>query len=295
MSEFDFIENNTAREDMDSTEQKTATSFQDELRKNMRPKEDVEKEHEEYVRKEIEREKREMEAEAMLTLQKIKETLLQNVKAALYTTENGVTTVSCICDAPSRFLSQRFNSNSIQVDRNNRAFVLFRDPTLRYQRWDEFCVNPKYSQEYDFYSDALKQLAAEENISIEFFVSNISGSGTPKCSFPSNSRNVNISKGALRIQASSVISTESTENQTHPEQAADDEAKQENIPDTENNIQSANKRNQKSIGKIIAIIISVIFVHVVVGIICWNIEDLDLGIVLIIADILIGIYLVLKK
>lgn len=295
MSEFDFIENNTVREDTDSAEQETATSFQDELKNNMRSKEDVEKEYEERIRKDKERQKKEMEAEAMLTLQKIKNILLQNVKTALYTTENGVTTVSCSYDAPSRFLSHRWMSNSLQVDQNNKAFILFRDPFLRYQHWDEFCVDPKYCQEYDYYADALKRLAAEENISIEFFVRNVSGSGTPKCPFPSNSRDVNISKGVLRIQASTVISAEPTEDQNQPEQAAVDEAKQENIPDTENNIQSANKRSRKSIKKIIAIIISVIFVHVVVGIICWNIEDLDLGITLIIADIFIGIYIVLKK
>ncbi len=289
MSEFDFSENNTVQEDTNSTEQETATSFQDELRKNMRPKEDVEKEHEEYIRKETEREKREMEAEAMLTLQEIKERLLQNVKSALYSTKDGVTTVSCICDAPSRFLSQRFNSNSTQVNQNKRAFILFRDPTLRYQHWDEFCVNPKYSQEYDFYSDALKRLAAEENISIEFFVSNVSGSGTPKCPFPSNSMNVNISKGVLRIQASSVISTEPTEDKTQPEQAAVDEAEQEI------NVQTTNKRSRKSIKKMVTIIILAVLIHVVVGIICWNIEDLDLGISLIIADIFIAIYRILKK
>ncbi len=42
MSDFDSIENNTVREDTDPAEQETATSFQDELRKNMRLKEDVE-------------------------------------------------------------------------------------------------------------------------------------------------------------------------------------------------------------------------------------------------------------
>ena len=72
MSEFDFIENNTVREDTDSAEQETATSFQDELKNNMRSKEDVEKEYEERIRKDKERQKKEMEAEAMLTLQKIK-------------------------------------------------------------------------------------------------------------------------------------------------------------------------------------------------------------------------------
>lgn len=295
MSDFDFIENNTVREDTDPAEQETATSFQDELRKNMRLKEDVEKEYEARIQKEKEREKREMEAEAMLTLQKIKEELLQNVKAALYTTENGVTTVSCSYDAPSRFLRHRWMSNSLQVDQNNKAFILLRDPTLRYQSWDEFSVNPKYSLEYEFYSDALKRLAAEENINIEFFVRNVSRSGTPKCPFPSNSRDVNISKGVLRIQASTVISAEPTEDQNQPEQAAVDEAKQENIPDAENNIQSANKRSRKSIGKIFAIIILVILIHVVVGIICWNIEDLALGFVLFAIDVFLGVYLVIKK
>lgn len=58
MSEFDFIENNTVREDTDSAEQETATSFQDELKNNMRSKEDVEKEYEERIRKDKERQKK---------------------------------------------------------------------------------------------------------------------------------------------------------------------------------------------------------------------------------------------
>lgn len=289
MSEFDLNENNPLQEDTNSAAQETTTCFQDELRKNMRPKEDVEKELEERIRKEKEREKREMEAEAMLTLQKIKEKLLQNVKAALYTTENGVTTVSCSYDAPSRFLSHRWNSNSSQLAQNNKAFILFRDPTLRYQSWDEFYVTPKYTYEYDLYSDALKRLAAEENISIEFFVSNVSGSGTPKCPFPSNSRNVEISKGMLRIQASTVIHTEFTEDKSQPEQPTVDEAEQGN------NVPAANKRSRKSIKKTIVIIVFAVLIHVVVGIICWNIEDLDLVITVIIADIFIAIYHILKK
>lgn len=290
MSDFDSIENNTVRKDTGPAEQETATSFQDELRKNMRLKEDVEKELEERIQKEKEREKREMEAEAMLTLQKIKEELLQNVKAALYTTENGVTTVSCRYDAPSRFLRHRWMSNSLQVNQNNKAFILLRNPTLRYQSWDEFSVNPKYSLEYEFYSEALKRLAAEENISIEFVVCNVSGHGTSECPFPSNSKKVEISKGALCIRACTVISTEPS-----ADQAVINEVEQEKETAAEEKEQTNNKRSLKSIGKIFAIIILVILIHVVVGIICWNIEDLALGFVLFAIDVFLGVYLVIKK
>lgn len=290
MSELDFNENNPVREDTDSAEQETTTCFQDELRKNMRPKEDVEKEHEEFIKKEKEREKREMEAEAMLSLQKIKEELLQNVKAALYTTKNGVTTVSCLCDAPSRFLSHRPTNNSIELQRNNKSFILLRDPTMHYQKWDEFYVTPAYTQEYDLYSAALKRLAAEEKISIEFVVRNVSGYGTSECPFPSNARNVEISKGALRIRACTVISTEPS-----ADQAVINEAKQEDETATEENEQTNNRRSLKSIGKIIAIIFLVILIHVAIGIICWNIEDLGLGFALFAIDVLLGVYLVIKK
>ncbi len=289
MSEFDFNENTPVREETSSATLETTTNFQDELRKNMRPKEDVEKEYEELIKKEKERQRREMEAEAMLTLQEIKEKLLQNVKAALYTTKNGVTTVSCLCAAPSRFLSHRPMNNGTELQRNNKSFILLRDPTMHYQKWDEFYITPAYTREYDLYSAALKRLAAEEKISIEFFVSNVSGSGTPKCPFPSDSRNVNISKGALRIQASTVISTEPS-----AEQAAINAVEQEDGTATEENEQKTTHKKEMSGSAFIGLIL-VMFVFAVASFGWFSADNVVLGFIFIFIDIIIGFYLFARK
>ena len=79
------------------------------------------------------------------------------------------------------------------------------------------------------------------------------------------------------------------------DQAVINEVEQEKETAAEEKEQTNNKRSLKSIGKIFAIIILVILIHVVVGIICWNIEDLALGFVLFAIDVFLGVYLVIKK
>lgn len=290
MSEFDFNENHTVREDTSTAAQETMTSFQDELRKNMRSKEDVKKEYEERIRKAKEQEKKEMEAEAMLTLQKVKGMLLQNVKAASYTMKNGVTTVSCLCDAPSRFLSHRPRNNSMELERNNRSFILLRDPTMHYQIWDEFYITPAYTQEYDLYSDALKRLAGEENISIEFVICNVSRGGTSECPFPSNSKNIHISKGKLCIRACTVISTEQSSDRTH---AAINEAEHEDETATEDNEQITTHKKEMSVyGFIIYVLIILIFAAI--SLVCLCTDKTGLGYMFILIYLAMAAYLVLR-
>ena len=138
-------------------------SFQDELKQNLRTPEVVKKEN-------ADREYSARLTEAKLTLHDIKKALLQSAKDARYTTHNGVTTISCLCRIPQRFLRRRSENNGDQLRANQQKFVLLRDPDLIYRTWDTFEVEPRYSTEYHQYAAALKQVAAEENISIEFVI-----------------------------------------------------------------------------------------------------------------------------
>ncbi len=142
------------------TTQKSSMSFQDELRQNLRSPETVKQEN-------AQRENNARMAEASLTMRQIKAALVQSAKDARYTTQNGVTTVSCICQIPQRFLRRRRGDNGKQLRENNQKFVLLRDPNLIYRTWMDFDLEPKNSSEYWQYMSALKQLAADENISIE--------------------------------------------------------------------------------------------------------------------------------
>ena len=83
---------------------------------------------------------------------------------------NGMTTISCLCRIPQRYLRRRSENNGDQLRVNQQKFVLFRDPDLIYRIWDSFDVEPRYAAEYRQYAAALKQVAADENISIEFVI-----------------------------------------------------------------------------------------------------------------------------
>lgn len=138
-------------------------SFQDELKKNMRSPEEVNREN-------AEKAKEARMTEANLTLFDIKKALVNNAKDAKYQIENGITTVSCVCRIPQRFLSRRSINNSEQLRQNQQKFFLFRDPSIVYCTWECFEVEPKYSDEYHQYVQALKQLAAKENIQVEIII-----------------------------------------------------------------------------------------------------------------------------
>lgn len=141
----------------------TNMSFQDELKQNLRTPDVVKREN-------ADREYNARLTEAKLTLHDIKKALVQSAKDARYTTQNGVTTISCLCRIPQRYLRRRSENNGDQLRENQQKFVLFRDPDLIYRTWDSFDVEPRYASEYRQYAAALKQVAAEENISIEFVI-----------------------------------------------------------------------------------------------------------------------------
>lgn len=138
-------------------------NFQDELRKNMRSPEEV-------IRENIAKETEALMAEATLTLFDIKKALISNVKNAKYSTQDDVKTVSCVCKIPQRFLHRHSENNSEQLRQNQQKFFLFRDPSIVYCTWECFEIEPKYSDEYYQYVDALKKLATLENIKVEIII-----------------------------------------------------------------------------------------------------------------------------
>lgn len=139
--------------------------FQDELKQNLRTPEVVEKEKEE---KEYEH----ALSSATYTLYRIKERLIDNAKNAKYTLKNGVATISFVYTIDQKFFLKEEKDNSEEYHRNYRAPILFIDTNIKYRSWFYFRINPEYEHEYDLYMQALKKLAAEENINIECVVHN---------------------------------------------------------------------------------------------------------------------------
>lgn len=137
-----------------------SSSFQDELKKNMRTPETVRQEN-------AERERSSAMWEAQRTLETIKKLLLHKVQNAEYVKQNGVTSASCTCDINHRYLRKRSYNNGDQLRENQKKSFLFRDPNLIYRTWDVFDVEPKYVSEYNSFMSALREIAAKENIEIE--------------------------------------------------------------------------------------------------------------------------------
>ena len=143
-------------------------NFQDELKKNLRSSEVVKKENDEQ--------KTNFTLEtAKSDLRKIKSRLIESAKTGKYTVENGITKVTCIHEdywQINRYMRAGRLDNGKEIAENQKKFILFRAPNLVYCVWKTFQIEPKHSEEYYRYSAALKQLAAEENIQIEFVVHN---------------------------------------------------------------------------------------------------------------------------
>lgn len=172
-------------------------SFQDELKKNMRTPEEVNKEN-------ALKDKEARMTEASLTLSDIKNALVSSAKNANYSTENGVTKVSCICRIPQRFLCRRSINNNEQLRQNQQKFFLFRDPSIVYCTWECFEVEPKYSDEYNQYVQALKQLAAKDNIQVEIVIQD--DTDNKVYSFPNKLKRFYSVYCYLSVKATTVIS-----------------------------------------------------------------------------------------
>jgi len=146
--------------------QKEIVTFQDELKQYLRSPKEIEREK-------TERENNAMMTEATLMLYKIKRALADNAKKGEYTTQNGVTTLSCLCPINRRaYLRNRREDNMKEIKEDQQKFFLFRDSSLVYRSWECFDVCPEYRNEYNQYVAALRKLAAEENINIEIVIHN---------------------------------------------------------------------------------------------------------------------------
>lgn len=143
------------------------TDFQEELRRNLRSPETVAKEKED---EEIARQYKNAEFE----LSQIKNKLIESAKNAQYTVENGVTKVYCLYKPLGRssYLRMNVTDNMEQLVQDRKRLAIFRDPDLVLQSWRHFEVDPRWSDEYRLFSAALKELAARENIFVEFVVYN---------------------------------------------------------------------------------------------------------------------------
>ena len=146
-------------EEFDNTTESTL-SFQDELKQNLRTPEVVRNEKSSMQLKECQK-----QAEFVLTI--IKDMLMTNAQNAVYTQQNGVTTVSCIYNLPQYFLRRTHKNNSEQLRINRKTNFLLREPNLVYRSWDTFDVEPEYSFKYYLFIICLKELAKKDNIDIE--------------------------------------------------------------------------------------------------------------------------------
>lgn len=168
-------------------------NFQDELRKNMRSSEEVNRENAEKLSEAL-------MLEAKQTLSKIKEALINNVKNAKYLTENGITTVSCLCYISQRFLRRYSKSNSKELEES----LLFRNSKVVYCTWECFEIESKYSNEYYQYLDILKKIADQENIKIEIVIHDVKDNKL--YSFPIQLKRFYSIECYLSVSASTIIS-----------------------------------------------------------------------------------------
>lgn len=138
-------------------------NFQDELRKNLRTPEEVNKET-------AAKEKRAQMTAARQTLADIKSTLMSNAQNAKYSTQNGTTTVSCLYCISQHFLQRTSKNNSKELAQDLKKPRFPRRPKVVYCTWECFTVNPQFSHEYYLYIEAVTSLAARDDIQIEVVI-----------------------------------------------------------------------------------------------------------------------------
>ena len=259
-----------------------STSFQDELKKNMRTPETVRQEH-------SERERSSSMWEAQRTLETIKKQLLNKVQNAEYVKQNGVTSVSCICDINHRYLRKRSYNNGDQLRENQKKSFLFRDPNLIYRTWDEFDIEPKYSSEYHSFISALKQIASKDNISIEPVIYN--GKHNEVYAFPCKSEKT-FTYMQLGIRATTIIASDpaySSINIQDNQGSPDKSTTETKTPQSSKNPQDDNTKT---------ILKSILVVGLCLGAfaICLTGEIGKLGMgLLLIGAVVLGCFIIMKK
>ena len=197
---------NLSNSEKDTLREKTTLDFQEELKQNMRSPEVVRREN-------AERMNNAMKYDAERTMREIKNALMYKAKNAEYVIENGVTSLTCFCQMPYRFMRSREEDNLEQLKQNQQIFVLFRDPNLIYMTWKNYEINPKYNNEYWQYISALKELAKKEKISIESVVYN--SRDKKYVPFPSRVRNDYSGGWWVCVKAKIVVSSNTTTNEKY--------------------------------------------------------------------------------
>jgi len=265
-------------------------NFQDELKQNMRSPEAVRRENQE-------RENNAMMTRANLTMREIKRALIQSAKDAKYTTQNGVSTVSCICRADYQWYMRRGSKDNLnELKQDNQKFVLFRDPNLIYRSWDTFEIEPKHSAEFHQYYAALKTVAAKENISVEFVVHDFRDNEVYP--FPSVIPNKVLGYYQLAIRATTKVPGTSTGNTVQTPTAAPQSnytytpPAQQTAPKKE---ESSNTQQTKSEGVSLGKCLLVIVLCIVAFAICLAGEMGQLGMGLLLIGAAILGYNILKK
>lgn len=216
----------------------TTMNFQEELKKNLRSPETVQREARQQENDWI-------MMKAKNALHDIKRQLIDSAKYARTETKNGVTSVYCFYELPYHYMNVRRLDNIDEIKKDQQKFALFRDPNLIYRSWNSYEVASKYSNEYWQFLSALKRIAAEEKISLEPVVYN--HKENKMAAFPSKLPNDYSMGWRLCFRATSVISVDknykpvqSTVTNTPPIQNVN-----------ENNQSTSSQNNQSSDGTVI--------------------------------------------
>jgi len=162
------------------TTKAAARSFQEQLLDNLRSLETVKREEEKRVREAA-------QAEADRAMQAIKKTLVAKARSAEYAAQNGEITVSCFTWITSRYM--RFSGAD------------------NMKQWTSYEIDPKNKQEYYFFLEALRKLAAKDGIQVEPVVYNRRTQAFSH--FPATVQDVGMHGWELCIHAVSVIPPES--------------------------------------------------------------------------------------
>lgn len=283
------IESSTGNHDSAyEVNENTVTSFQDELKQNLRSPKTVE---EGKTQKALDS----AMAEAKSVLYKIKKKLIQNAQNAQYLTQNGVTTVSCVDSIPQHFLRRRHSDNNEQIIINQKTSFLMRDRHLIYRSWVSFDVEPQYSSEFSLFMTTLKKVAKQENINIDCVIHDMRENTVYP--FPTDITNA-FGVYALSVKASINICDETTNLNTDDNSNTNPPIKTQPIEtiyvEKEETYKDLSNKNESD-GDILLKSIIVIILCVIAFAICIAGDFGKLGMAVILIGAAIGGYYILKS
>ena len=251
-------------------------TFQEELKKNMKSPEVVQKEKDDIDRKYA-------ICEAERTIKKIKENLLYKVRHAEYEHEDEVTLVSCTCDINQHYLRSQWYSNTAELKKDKDTFFLFRNPNLVYKSGYYYDINPDYKCDYNFFITALNELASKEKITIEIVLLN-NGKIFP---FPFYLDSLS-GYVKLCVKATTIISGDGS---TYKIKTVKEKQEEENISKLKE-MQKQNEEGWATFWKCILVVGIIIFTFII----CLNADIGPLGMaLLLLGSVAIGVFLLCKS